>query len=236
MSWGNTMNAFLDTNVIIGYIYSLDPLHTASQKAIVAENTNYYSFHVNEEIKLVSQRKDREYVKFLIKLEDIFKKYGDNDFIDLSDIHIRVDRFGDIGKLDVDDMHSAVNIIWEELHFDENTEAFRVKTEFNKYVGNFESKHRSLRKYCLKKMNFIPAYQNKDPNVLKIIVNKSLRDYFHGEDEDILFDVQEYLKNNTIRDLVLISNDKYFIKAISELISVLSFNKCIYLEDLLKNS
>ena len=28
MSWGNTMNAFLDTNVIIGYIYSLDPLHT----------------------------------------------------------------------------------------------------------------------------------------------------------------------------------------------------------------
>ena len=83
------MNAFLDTNVIIGYIYSLDPLHTASRKAIVVGNTNYYSFHVNEEIKLVSQRKDREYVKFLTKLEDIFNKYCDNDFIDLSDIHIR---------------------------------------------------------------------------------------------------------------------------------------------------
>ena len=109
------------------------------------------------------------------------------------------------------------------------------KTEFNKYVGNFESKHRSLRKYCLKKMNFIPAYQNKDPNVLKVIANKSLRDYFHGEDEDILFDVHEYLKNNTIRDLVLISNDKDFIKSISELINVLSFNKFLYLEDLLKN-
>ena len=56
------MNTFLDTNVIIGYIYSLDPLHTASQKAIVDENTKYYSFHVNEEIKEVSRRKDREYV------------------------------------------------------------------------------------------------------------------------------------------------------------------------------
>jgi len=75
------MNTFLDTNVIIGYIYSLDPLHTASQKAIVDENTKYYSFHVNEEIKEVSRRKDREYVKFLTKLEKIFDKYGDYDFI-----------------------------------------------------------------------------------------------------------------------------------------------------------
>ena len=27
--------------------------------------------------------KDREYIKFLTKLEDILKKYDDNDFIDL---------------------------------------------------------------------------------------------------------------------------------------------------------
>ena len=84
-------------------------------------------------------------------------------------------------------------------------------------------------------MNFIPAYKNKDPNVLKVIDKKSLRNYFHGEDEDILFDVHEYLKNNTIKDLVLISNDKDFIKAVSELINVLSLNKYMYLEDLLKN-
>lgn len=230
------MNAFLDTNVIIGYIYSLDPLHTASQKAIVDENTKYYSFHVNEEIKCVSRRKDREYAKFLTKLEDVVNKYGDNDFIDLSDIHMKVHRFGDIGKLEVDDMHSAVNVIWEELHFEENTDAFRVKTEFNNYFGNFESKHRNCKKDCLKKMNLIPAHQNKDSNVLKVIHQKSLRNYFHGEDEKILFDVHEYLKNNSIMDLVLISNDKDFIKAISELISVLSFNKYKYLEDLLKNS
>ena len=79
------MNTFLDTNVIIGYIYSIDPLHTASRKAIVDENTNYYSFHVNQEINDVSQRKDREYAKFLTKLEKILNKYGDYDFIDLGD-------------------------------------------------------------------------------------------------------------------------------------------------------
>ena len=230
------MNTFLDTNVIIGYIYSLDPLHTASQKAIVDENTKYYSFHVNEEIKEVSRRKDREYVKFLTKLEKIFDKYGDYDFIDLAEIHLKVNRFGQIGKFEVKDKHKAIDVIWQELNFDENTDAFKVKTEFNNYFGNFESRHRKGKKHCLKKMNFIPAYQSKDSNVLKVIDNKSLRNYFHGEDEKILFDVHDYLKSNTIRDLVLISNDKDFIQAISELISVLSFNKYKYLEDLLKNS
>ena len=209
------MNTFLDTNVIIGYIYSLDPLHTASQKAIVDENTKYYSFHVNEEIKEVSRRKDREYVKFLTKLEKIFDKYGDYDFIDLAEIHLKVNRFGQIGKFEVKDMHKAIDVIWQELNFDENTDAFKVKTEFNNYFGNFESRHRKGKKHCLKKMNFIPAYQSKDSNVLKVIANKSLRNYFHGEDEKILFDVHDYLKSNTIRDFVLISNDKDFIKAIS---------------------
>ena len=214
------MNAFLDTNVIIGYIYSLDPLHIASRKAIVDENTNYYSFHVNEEIDGVSRRKDREYAKFLTRLEMIFNKYGDYDFIDLSEIHMKVNRFGQIGRFEVNDMHNAIDVIWQELNFDENTDAFKAKTEFNNYFRNFESKHRTGKKDCLKKMNFIPAHQNKDSNVLEVIDKKSLK----------------YLKNNTIKDLVLISNDKDFIKAISELINILSFNKYVYLEDLLKNS
>ena len=230
------MNTFLDTNVIIGYIYSLDPLHTASRKAIVDENTKYYSFHVNEEIKSVSQRKDREYAKFLTKLEKIFNKYGDYDLIDLAEIHMKINRFGQIGKFEVDDIHNAIDVIWQELNFDENTDAFKVKTEFKNYSMNFESKHRTGKRDCLNKMNFIPAHQNKDPNVLNVIHQKSLRNYFHGEDEKILFDVHEYLKTNTIRDLVLISNDKDFINAVSELISVLSFNRYMYLEDLLKNS
>ena len=123
------MNAFLDTNVIIGYIYSLDPLHIASRKAIVDENTNYYSFHVNEEIDGVSRRKDREYAKFLTRLEMIFNKYGDYDFIDLSEIHMKVNRFGQIGRFEVNDMHNAIDVIWQELNFDENTDAFKAKTD-----------------------------------------------------------------------------------------------------------
>lgn len=229
------MNTFLDTNVIIGYIYSLDPLHTASQKAIIDKNTNYYSFHVNEEINCVSQRKDREYSKFLTELEKIFNRYGDNEFIDISEIHRKVKYFGKTGKLDMNNMHLAIDVIWKELDFNENTDAFIIKREFNTFYQNFESKHRRDKKNCLNGMIFIPAYHDKDPNVLKIIHKKSLRTYFHGEDEDILFDVHDYLKNNPCPDLVLISNDKNFIKAISKLINVLSFSKYKYLEELLKN-
>ncbi len=87
----------------------------------------------------------------------------------------------------------------------------------------------------LKSNELHSGLSKQDSNVLKVIDNKSLRDYFHGEDKDILFDVHEYLKTSEIKDLVLISNDKKFIKAISELISFLSFNKFLYLEDLLKN-
>ena len=148
------MNTFLDTNVIIGYIYSLDPLHTASRKAIVDENTNYYSFHVNGEINDVSRRKDREYAKFLTKLEKIFNNYEDYDFIDLAEIHMEVNRFGQIGKFEVNDMHKAIDVIWNELNFDENTDAFKVKTEFKDYSMNFESKHRNGKKRLLKENEF----------------------------------------------------------------------------------
>ena len=229
------MNTFLDTNVIIGYIYSLDPLHTASQKAIVDENTKYYSFHVNEEIKEVSRRKDREYAKFLTKLEKIFNKYGDYDFIDLAEIHLKVNRFGQIGKFDVNDMHKAIDVIWNELNFDENTDAFKVKTDFKNYSMNFESKHRNGKKDCLKKMNFIPAHQNKDPNVLNVIHQKSLRNYFHGEDEDILFDANEFCKNNKDLKLIFVSADQNFIKAIDILMEYLCFDDCVNLIEFSNN-
>ena len=114
------MNTF---QTLIEYIYWLDSINTVSKKAIAVENTNYYSFHGNKEIKCVSHRKNREYAKFLAKLYIIFDKYGDNDFIDLSEIHMKVNMFGQIGKFEVKDMHKAIDIIWQELNFDENTDA-----------------------------------------------------------------------------------------------------------------
>lgn len=229
------MNHFFDTNVMIGYIYSIDPLNKPSKKAIIKENTNYYSEHVKIEVKRVARRKDREYDNFLRKISKLISKTDDNSFIDLSEIHNAISRFEPIGKLDVNNMHTAIDTIWEELGFDENTDAFKVKTEFNNYWDNFLKKHRECRIYCLNKMRYIPSYHQKDQVVLDKIEENSLREkYLHPEDEKILFDVHDYL-NNTPLDLLFISGDEKFVKAIGILIDVLSFEKYIYLKDYVEN-
>ena len=228
---------FYDTNVLIGYIYSIDPLNEASKKAIDKKNNNYYSEHVKGEVEGVAFRKDREYAKFLRKVSKIINKTGDNDLIDLSEVHNAISRFKKIGELDVDNMHSAIEVIWQELGFDENTNAFKVKSNFNNYLNSFQSRHRSYRIQCFNNMGCIPAYSQKDKAVLNKIKKESLRcdDCLHEADEKILFDVHEYLKNNPNADLLFVSGDKRFVKAISILIDVLAFNSVIYLEDFLKN-
>ena len=66
---------FYDANVIIGYIYSIDPLNNASKKAIIKKNDNYYSQHVKDEVDNVVYRKSREYDKFLREISKIINKY-----------------------------------------------------------------------------------------------------------------------------------------------------------------
>lgn len=235
--WWLIMIHFYDTNVLIGYIYSIDPLNEASKKAIDKKNNNYYSEHVKGEVEGVAFRKDREYAKFLRKVSKLINKTGDNDFIDLSEIHNAISRFKKIGELDVDNMHSAIEVIWQELGFDENTDAFKVKSNFNNYLNTFQSRHRLYRIQCFNNMGCIPAYSQKDIAVLNKIKKEALRrdDCLHEADEKILFDVHEYMKNNPNVDLLFISGDKRFVKAIFILIDVLAFNRVIYLEDFLKN-
>ena len=215
----------------------MDPLNSASKKALIKENVNYFSFHVKQEVNIVARRKNREYHKFLQKIADLINNVDDSSLIDFSKIHRAINKFQAIGELDVDDMHSAIDVIWDKLDFDENTDAFRVKSNFSNYCHNFHQVHRNCKNRCFKKMECIPAYRQKDKSVLAKIDKKSLRgeDCLHGEDEEILFDVHDYLKNNHDLDLLFVSGDKRFVKAISILIDVLAFTRFIYLDDLVKN-
>ena len=53
-------------------------------------------------------------------------------------------------------------------------------------------------------MKCIPTYNEKDKTVLNKINEKSLRkNCLHGRDEEILFDVNDCLKNNPNLDLLL---------------------------------
>lgn len=231
------MNVFFDTNVIVGHIYSIDSLNKDSKKVIIKKNINYYSYHVKEEVKKVCRRKNREYDSFLGKVSKIINKSDDNSLIDISKIHNEIRKFSDIGELDVKKMHFAIETIWHELKFDENTDAFKVKSNFDDYWNNFNSKHLRHMNHCFNNMNCIPAYNQKDPIVLNKIEEKNLRkNYLHGADEDILFDVHYYLINNLFSDFLFVSDDGKFIYAISELIDVLSFNNYKYLKDFSNNS
>lgn len=87
------MNTFCDTNVIIGYIFSLDLLNEASKKALIKENSNYYSYHVKKEVNKTARRKNREYHKFLQKIADTINDIDDNTMINLSKIHQSINKF-----------------------------------------------------------------------------------------------------------------------------------------------
>lgn len=231
------MYNFFDSNVMIGYIYSLDPLNKVAKKAITKDGVNYYSEHVKSEVNKVVRRKNREYDSFFRRISNLINKSDDNSFVDLSQIHNAVSRFKPIGKLEVKDMHIAVEVIWQELGFDENTDAFKVKSDFDNYWDNFHSKHRNCKKHCFQFMECIPAHSQKDKTVLAQIDKKSLRrdDCLHAGDEDILFDVHEYIKQHPELDLLFVSGDEGFVRAISVLIDVLAFNKYKYLDEFLNN-
>lgn len=51
------MNAFLDTNVIIGYIFSLDDLNESSQLLVFKSDKIHYSANVQKEVNDVFSRK-----------------------------------------------------------------------------------------------------------------------------------------------------------------------------------
>ena len=82
-------------------------------------------------------------------------------------------------------MHSAIEVIWQEMGFDENNDSFKVKSNFNNYLNTFQSRHRLYRIQCFNNMGCIPAYSQKDKVVLNKIKKESLRrDYcLHEADE-----------------------------------------------------
>ena len=107
-------------------------------------------------MNIVARRKNREYHKFLQKVADLINDEDDNNLIDFSKIQRAISKFQTIGKLDVDNMHFAIDVIWNELGFDEHTDAFKVKFKFNSYCHSFHKVHRNSNKHCFSSMNFIP--------------------------------------------------------------------------------
>lgn len=55
------INYFLDTNVIIGFIYTFNSLYEYSKEIFSKLDKYYYSPHVKKEVDIIFDRKNEEY-------------------------------------------------------------------------------------------------------------------------------------------------------------------------------
>lgn len=224
------MNYFLDSNVILGYIFTLDNCFD-SVSVFLIENQNYfYSDHVDEEVKKVFQEKNNQYQLFLLKVCRCINQIKDNDLINEFHLHEQINSFKSIGELKVFEMHEVLDKIWKELDFNENHDSFEVKLKFNGFQNDFYSSNCYRKNYIFNKMTQIPNHIKKDKQILDMIKKESLRhDFLYDEDENILFDVNEYCNKNKHLNLKFVSVDQDFLKAIEILMEYLCINECINL-------
>ncbi len=79
MSFGENMNYFLDSNVIVGHIFSWDSLNEISNDLLIS-NRYYCSNNVKNEVDNVFNIKCQEYDNFLLILCRFFENFSDNNF------------------------------------------------------------------------------------------------------------------------------------------------------------
>ena len=98
------MNTFLDTNVIIGYIFSLDDLNDSAELLVFNSDRIHYSENVQNEVNEVFTRKKFEFETFFSILELELKKFDDFEFLISSQLYESIGKFNDIQGMNSKDM------------------------------------------------------------------------------------------------------------------------------------
>ena len=85
-------------------------------------------------------------------------------------------------------------------------------------------------------MKIVPNHTKKDKIILDKIKQENLRsNLLHGADEEILFDANEFCKNNPDLNLKFVSADQDFLKAIDILMDFLCIDESINLVEFSNN-
>lgn len=230
------MNSFLDSNVVLGYIFCIDSLFEVSREYIFNSNNNFYSKNVKNEVNAVFSRKSFEFTNFLINLTKIMNDLKDVSLISIVEFHRFIENFDDIGRFKVNEMHTAFEKLWNFFDFGENQEVFIIKSNLNTFLRNFNSLNFTRKNNILNKLILIDNHKNKDKTILELIEKENLRDgLLHGSDEEILFDANEFAKNNKDLNLKFVTADQRFFEAITILKEYLSFGDCINLMEFSSN-
>ena len=159
--YGDFMNHFIDSNVIIGYIFVLDYLNQKSNYYFNFNNNYYYSQNVKNEVEKVFKIKSRYYQEFLLKIIKFLNSFSDYDLIEEFDVHHEINSFENINNLNKKEMHFALNTIWNRLSFDNYHDAFEVKMVFDDFLNNFQSRHSYRKDVLFNEFNLIPNHTKK---------------------------------------------------------------------------
>ncbi len=230
------MNSFLDSNVIIGYIFCLDSLFEVSREFIFKSENNYFSDNVKMEVEKVFIRKCDVFNRFLFDLFYEIEKYDDFKFLTMQELYYPINYLTNVEKLKIEDMHIIFDKIWKSFDFGESQEVFLIKLKFKKFINDFEGNHRLRKGIIFNNMKLVPNHSKKDKVVLDKIKNEHLRKaLLHESDENILFDANEFACRNPNLDLKFVSADEDFLKAIDILMQYLCIDETINLKEFSNN-
>ena len=222
-----TINCFLDSNIILGLIFEEDSLNNFSNNIFSKTYTFIFSTNVKEEVNKIFRQKQRDYKNFFYLLNEKLKKYDKNTFINESALHNMINEFGTIGKLTKENMHNIIKVLWKNYGFGEKEKQENILLKIKKFNKRYRSKHIDSRYETFEKIEEINNHKSKDQEILEQIEKENLRELLHEEDEDILFDLNEYAKEHPQLDSCLVSGDDDFIEAVKILLNGLSFKKYI---------
>lgn len=220
---------FIDTNVIIGYIFSLDPLNKYSNKLIQQKHNLLYSKHVQQEYENKLKSKRKEYNKFFkfiqIKL-DSYKK----DLFNTELFQNFINQFyGKNKQFSKKDLRKTINIFLKDFELEYNCKINDLKKLFNRFTNEFNSKIFRLEDKLNQHVNVINNHDAKNyENLKKIISNKT---NIHKEDENILLDAEEYAKEHDKLKLFFITWDKQFFKGVKSILEILCLHNICYIDN-----
>lgn len=211
------MNSFVDTNVAISYIFSIDPLNNKSMAVFREYDDIFWSNLVKSECRIVFKNKKKILVKFYKDLADDIKPENFHDF-QFEDLKKYVFKNYPNGKKR-DQILSSLKKFWDSYV----NQRFPSYNSFIKAIKNCLSDLKNL--VYSRKKQWEQNIQLTDTRVKKYINLKNKLNFLkvHHPDDDIILDAHDFnLKKDFLFDFITFDED--FYNAISK-IKEFKFNK-----------
>lgn len=211
------MNSFVDTNVAISYMFSIDPLNNKSMAVFREYDDIFWSNLVKSECRIVFKNKKKILVKFYKDLADDIKPENFQDF-QFEDLKKYVLNNYPNGKKR-DQILSSLKKFWDSYV----NQRFPSYNSFIKAIKNCLSDLKNL--VYSRKRQWEQNIQLTDTRVKKYINLKNKLNFLkvHHPDDDIILDAHDFnLKKDFLFDFITFDED--FYNAISK-IKEFKFNK-----------